>query len=74
MCLGGDGYPVKYTIPAATLLSIISSGPPKHNGGWVIGEDYVLPPGWTSKAKIDRAALAQCSPEEELLIEAWDLS
>lgn len=72
--LGGDGYPLRFKATTATILAALAGGSPKHEGGWVFGEDYVQPPGWASGLKIDREAFSQCPPDEELLIEVWDLS
>jgi hypothetical protein len=49
-------------------------GPPKNPGPVTIGEDYFLPSGWTDGFELNRSELAKCSPDEELIIEAWDLS
>jgi hypothetical protein len=60
--LGGSGYPSRYSIPAGVLLTLLSHGFPSAR------------PGWTSNLLMDRAALASCSSEEELEVEAWDQS
>ncbi len=72
--LGGDGYPVRYTATAAGVVSKLSAGPPRHEGPLVFGEDYVMAGGWVGDVRVDQSRLAECSPDEELLIEAWDLS
>lgn len=72
--LGGDGYPLRYTATAAALLSKLSDGPPRHDSPMVLGDDYVMPKGWIGHVSIDRASLAACPADDELLIEAWDLS
>jgi len=56
------------------LATAIRLGPPRHNGPPVFGEDYVLPGGWVGDFELDRAALAECRPDEELVVEAWDQS
>lgn len=38
----------------------------------VIGEDYVLPGGRTWDTRINPIRIAQCEPDEVLVIEAWD--
>ena len=68
------GYPDHYFLPAGVLAGILRGGPPKHGGGVTIGEDYVLPGGWTGSFAGQLSDLAGCPPEEELLIEVWDLS
>ena len=72
--LGGDGYPCHYKVTVANLLPSITSGPPLHTGPMVIGDDYVLPAGWIGNVRIDYEKIAACSPDEWLVIEAWDQS
>ena len=72
--LGGTGYPCLYSSVAKYVLPKISSGPPNYDSQVVIGDDYVLPPGWIGDAKIYHKAIAECLPNEELIIEAWDQS
>ncbi|WP_166213102.1 hypothetical protein [Cognatiluteimonas telluris] len=71
--LGGNGYPNRYSVTAATLLPILANGLPRNHSPLVIGEDYSLPPGWNGQLKIEPAALG-CSPGDILVIEAWDQS
>ena len=73
-CLGGDGYPLRYTANSTTVAAAISHGPPHHKGPVVLGEDYITPSGWIDGVVVDRSKLDACAPDEELLIEAWDLS
>jgi hypothetical protein len=72
--LGGNGYPLTYKAPMSVIASQLAKGPPRHPGPLTIGEDYFLPSGWTRDFELDEFELAQCSPDEESLIEAWDLS
>jgi len=72
--LGGNGYPCLYTSVAKYVLPRISSGPPIHDGSIVVGDDYVLPSGWSGQLEIHAKRIAQCTPDEKLIIEAWDLS
>jgi hypothetical protein len=72
--LGGNGYPLRYTVSTAALLSKLAAGPPPHDGPMVLGDDYVTPKGWLGNARIDRVALAACPLDDDLLVEAWDLS
>jgi hypothetical protein len=72
--LGGNGYPDRYEISARTLVSTLAQGPPKHGGPSVIGDNYFLPEGWTSEAKIDFTRLRRLDPNEVLLVEVWDQS
>ena len=73
-CLGGDGYPLRYTANAAVVANAIGNGPPRHDGPVVVGEDYITPGGWIDGMAVDRSNLDACVADEELLIEAWDLS
>lgn len=72
--LGGDGYPIRYTVPAGILVAVLGEGPPKHGGPVVIGDDYILPGGWTGNVRIDIARMKELDPSEILLVEAWDQS
>ena len=74
--LGGTGYPCRYTVTAAVLASTISSGPPRHTGPTplIMSEDRALPAGGFADFEFDQAALAECTPDEELIVDAWDLS
>lgn len=72
--LGGNGYPSLYSIPAGALAEVLRHGLPKHDGPLVIGDDYVLPGGWTGDARIDLASLQSLTPNELLLVEVWDQS
>lgn len=70
----GDGYPLRYKAIAAHVLPIIVSAPPKHDGTPVMDGDYVLPGRWTGAVDINRKNIAECSADEPLVIEVWDLS
>jgi hypothetical protein len=72
--LGGNGYPCRFLARAGDVLAKMSGGPPKPRGPMVIGDDYVLPGNWTGAFGLDREKFAACNPDEELIIEAWDLS
>ncbi|HSP31283.1 MAG TPA: hypothetical protein VLO13_04635 [Halomonas sp.] len=72
--LDGNGYPSLYSIPAGALVEVLRDGLPKHDGPLVIGDDYVLPGGWTGDARIDLASLQSLIPNELLLVEVWDQS
>lgn len=72
--LGGGGYPYRYRAIAKILLPIISGGPPPHNSPMVFGDDYILPARWTGEIRINHENIAQCDPNEQLMIEAWDQS
>lgn len=71
---GGNGYPLRFSVSAGVLLSVLKVGLPKHDGILVIGDDYVLPSGWTGNAQIDFERLRRIDPNELLLVDAWDQS
>jgi hypothetical protein len=73
VALGGDGYPLRYTALARDLLPVIANGIPRPPGGPVIGEDYFLPAGWVGQPEVAEK-LAECPPNQLLLINAWDQS
>ncbi len=73
-CLLGSGYPNYYFIHAGTLLPILTKGLPAHNTPLVIGDDYVLPPNWTTEIEWDREVVLSCEQGDLLIIEAWDQS
>jgi len=72
--LGGNGYPMQYTVPAGLLLAILRLGPPTHDGPPVVGDDYFTPAGWTGDVSINLDRLASIDPREMILVEAWDQS
>lgn len=72
--LGGNGYPCKYTAPAKYLLPRIIEHPPEEQTPWCFEENDILLDGWLGKTVVDLAAVAECGPDEWLLVEAWDES
>lgn len=72
--LDGNGYPTRYSIPVGALIEVLSDGVPRHKGPLVVGDDYVLPGGWTGNARIDLVSLKSLASNELLLVEAWDQS
>jgi hypothetical protein len=71
--LRGGGYPSLYTATAVNLITQIVDGPLRANdsrNNWVEGDVKPSVVGtW-----INRTKAADCSPDEWLLIEAWDES
>lgn len=72
--LGGDGYPYRYISVAKVIVPLIKNGPIKYEGTLVIGEDYILPPGWTKRGEFRTERLDACRPDDPIYIEAWDQS
>ena len=72
--LGGDGYPCGYTLQAANLIPKITGEPPEANQTWVHGEGDILTDKWEGRTIVDKALCDQCSPQEWLLVVAWDES
>ena len=72
--LGGDGYPSRFTSTGEHLIPRIVDGPPEALSTWISGASDILGEGWVGRTVIDRAAVAECLPEEWLFVEAWDES
>jgi hypothetical protein len=72
--LGGNGYPMRYSVAAGVILPILTKTLPPNNSPMVIGEDYVLPPGWSEEVQLNAENAAACRADEQLMVEAWDQS
>lgn len=73
--LGGSGYPNKYSGQASILLpQIMPSMLLSYEGKLVIGDDYVLKGTENQSIKIDKSKIATCKPNDQLIIEIWDMS
>lgn len=72
--LGGNGYPDRYAVAAGVLLPMIKSGLPANDSPPVIGDDYVLPEGWSSDIDWNRQEVLACEGSDQLIVEAWDQS
>lgn len=72
--LGGNGYPLLYTVQAGVILPRIRIGPPEANPEWTIPEGSILLPGYLGRTTLDEQLIAACSPEEWLIVEVWDES
>ena len=70
--LGGNGYPLYYKAKAQFILEALALDVPKNTGQTIIGDDYVMPSDWRSE--IDTSKIAKCDPDQQLILEAWDLS
>jgi hypothetical protein len=74
IALPGNGYPFHFFAPARHLLTPISEGPPQANAVWRHDPGDILTSKWEGRTTIDQEAVARCSPDEWLLVEAWDES
>lgn len=72
--LGGNGYPNKYAVAAGVLLPIIKAGLPANDSPLVIGDDYVLPEGWSGEINWNQQGVLACHGGDQLIIEVWDQS
>jgi len=72
--LGGNGYPCCFVACAEILRATLIHGLPRANGPLVIGDDYILEPGWTSRITWRNQAVLLGDPTQRFLIEAWDQS
>lgn len=72
--LGGNGYPLRYTAPAGSLLPVVLDKPPWVHDVWSFEVTDILLDNWLGKTAVDRAVAEQCHPAEWLLVEAWDES
>ena len=70
--LGGNGYPLYYKAKAQFILEALALDVPKNKDQTIIGDDYVMPSDWRSD--IDTSKIAKCDPDQQLIVEAWDLS
>ena len=74
MDLGGIGYPYWFTAPAREILPRIMEKPPGARDHWIANETDVFIGPWAGETKVDRAVAEKCTPDEWLIIEAWDES
>ena len=72
--LGGNGYPVRYTATAESLLPKVMEEPPGARENWLVGAGDLITSQWEGKTKTDPGTASQCPPDEWLLVEAWDES
>lgn len=72
--LGGNGYPCRYTAPAKVIFPRILPQPPNENVIWQKDPWDIVDERWLGRTEIDHPAAEACSPDEWLLIEAWDES
>ena len=72
--LGGNGGPSQYTVLTKHLIPAISPSPPYARDVWLHDPDDILTDKWIGKTFIDQRAIDECSPDEWLLVVAWDES
>jgi hypothetical protein len=70
--LGGNGYPLYYKVQAQFVLQALARDTPKNKGQIIMDDESVLSSDWRSK--IDTSEIAKLRQNQQLLIEAWDLS
>ena len=70
--LGGDGYPIYYKAKAQVILQALATDTLKNKGQTIMDDENVLSADWRSK--IDTSEIAKLKSNQQLLIEAWDLS
>ncbi len=70
--LGGEGYPFYYKAQAQVILQALATDTPKNEGQIIMDDENVMTSDWQSK--IDTSAIAKLKPNQQLIIEAWDLS
>jgi hypothetical protein len=68
-----NGYPSVFYAKAVDVVPRLDA-PPDARPVWVSGPDDVLGGEWAGRTVVDRDAAAACTPEQWLLIEAWDES
>lgn len=70
--LGGNGYPIYYKAQVQVVLKALAVDALKNEGQTIMDDENVMTSDWRSK--IDTSELAKLKPNQQLLIEAWDLS
>ena len=68
------GYPETYLITCRDFTSRLEGGLPNERPVWRTEAGDILTDSWIGKTEILTEALAQCDPDEWLLVEAWDES
>jgi hypothetical protein len=68
------GYPERYLIICADFRSCLEQGMPAEKPVWTADPGDVLTDRWIGHTAVEADALAQCDPDEWLLVQAWDES
>jgi len=72
--IGGEVLLCLYGTKLSTIKHVLKGNIPKPDDPPVIGEDYTLPSGFIGDVEIHESRIAECSEDEEIIIEAWDQS
>jgi hypothetical protein len=70
--LGGSGYPSYYKAKAQVVLKALSIETPINKGQTIMDDENAMSSDWRSK--IDISEIAKLKSNQQLIIEAWDLS
>lgn len=74
-CVSRHGYPTRFLVGAQHVLPYLRSGqPPLHDGPEIIGDDYVMPRGWSGPMMVRNQRLLSCDVTELWTVDAWDQS
>ena len=68
------GYPDTYLIHCRDFATRLDEGLPEEHSAWIAGVDDILTDRWLGRTTIDTEMLAQCDPDEWLLVTVWDES
>jgi hypothetical protein len=68
-----NGYPSLYYAKAVDVVARLVA-PPDATKAWISGPDDILGAKWAGRTVTDPGAIEACTPDEWLLIEAWDES
>lgn len=74
LSLGGDGYPLRFTLKAKTFLPYLTNGLPGARETWLREPGDIVTEKWKGKTTVQENVLDACGPDEWLMIEAWDES
>lgn len=72
--LGGNGYPRSFTATTEEIIPQIKKGIPDERNPWMLEKNDIVLEGYEGQTVVNLTELAACSPNEWLLIEAWDES
>ncbi len=70
--LGGEGYPFYYKVKAQVVLQALATDTPKNEGQIIMDDKNIMSSHWQSK--IDISEIKKLKSNQQLVIEAWDLS